>query len=54
MRSLLSAYNHQVNTASDRQKITKAIAISEELMFNSISLPEAYQATQELLVPHKN
>jgi len=54
MRSLLSAYNHQVNTAGDRQKITKAIAISEELMFNSISLPEAYQATQELLVPHKN
>jgi hypothetical protein len=48
MRSLLYRYNGQVNIAKDRQRIARAIAISEKLMFNSISLPEAYQQTQAL------
>jgi hypothetical protein len=48
MRSLLSAYNKQVNIANDRQRIARAVAISEGLMSNLISLPKAYQETQAL------
>jgi len=48
MRSLLHTYNQQMNTAKDRHRIARAIAISEELMSNSISLPDAYHETQAL------
>jgi hypothetical protein len=48
MRSLLSDYNQHLNTAKDQQKNAVAIAISEKLMSNSISLPVAYQETRAL------
>jgi len=48
MRWLLHSYNQQMNTAKDRHRIARAVAISEELMSNSISLPDAYQQTQAL------
>ena len=48
MRSLLLGSKKLVKERSDRQKFARALAINENLICKTITLPEAYQKTLEL------
>ena len=48
MRSLLLSSKQLVSERSDRQKITRLLAINEDLICKKITMPEAYQKTLEL------